>query len=373
MTGREQRSRGMGSPIYRSDYGSAFSHQVCPTKPSPLASLSALATTFLPSAKVPIAMRWLLAALVVLPALAGCTTTPPGPGPSAPPAPPQALVAEAPWWALGDAYTVRIEKPGAAATTWRMVNMWNDTETDHFWLGVADRAQALDMALFDTNPFMGRIHHHILTPHERGMHAAMYSFPLEDGKRWNGFYYGRNWSFLAEEAQLDTPLGRDRGFAITAEDRDGAGHRLTLDYSPRLKWLTSMREVDRSGQPVLTLTVTAYERGATGTYTFLRGLDFYRGPSGLAGTHEEKFKVSEQADGLAFYVKATAQGPLEIQLVDPAGQVRKRVAAATGGQATFFDEVGAPTQGEWKVRYVTTSTVQGQVFVIGLLDTTRSV
>lgn len=324
-------------------------------------------------------MRLAVALMLLTLALAGCTGTPPPPGGDGPgtggsggrgQAPP--LLAEAPWWGVGDAYTVVIERPGAAATTWRMVNFWNDTETAHFWLGVQDRQQAMDMALFDTNPFLGRIHHAILTPHERGMHAAMYSFPLGDGKRWNGFFFDRNWTFQVEEAALQTPLGPDRGFAITGTSTGGDGHAIAYDYSPKLKWFTTLRETDRSGQPVLTATVTGYDRGATGTYTFLRGRDFYAGPV-LPGTHEEPFEVREEVDALAFYVQARASGPLEVQLVDPSGRVVKRVAAATGGQASLFDEVAPATQGTWKVRYVATGAITGEVEATGLIDTTRTI
>lgn len=317
-------------------------------------------------------MRLALAlALLVLPALAGCTSAPPpANGGKGPPSAP--FTAAAPWWDVGDAYTVRIERPGAPATTWRMVNFLNDTATAHFWLGVQDRRQAMDMALFDTNPLLGRIHHGILTPHERGMHAAMYQFPLEDGKRWNGFFFDGNWSFTVEEATLQTPVGSDRGFRIAGVSTDAGGGRVAFDYSPRIRWFTELETFDAAGASLVRAEVTGYERGATGTYLFLRGVDFYKGPGGLAGTRDERFTVDDDVDGLAFFVDARASGPLEVQLLDPAGQVRERVTAATGGRASFFDEVRPAPQGEWRVRYVTTGSVEGRVLATGLQETSAT-
>lgn len=317
-------------------------------------------------------MRLVAAVLLLALVLSGCTTPAPPGGNTGGGSKPQPLVAQAPWWDVGDAYTVRVERPGAAATTWRMANFWNDTATSHFWLGVTDRRLAMDMALFDTNPFMGRIHHNILTPHERGMHVAMYQFPLQDGKRWTGPFFDRNWTFSVREADLATPLGPDRGFLIEGQSTGGDGVRIAFDYSPRVKWFTSLRQTDAQGSPMLAATLTAYEHGASGTYTFLRGRDFYAGPA-LSGTHDAPFDVREEVDSLAFYVKARSPGPLEVQLLDPSGRVVERVAAPTGGEASFFEEVTPVPQGTWKVRYIAaTGSITGIVEATGLIETSRT-
>lgn len=312
---------------------------------------------------------WLLLALV----LAGCTSSPAPPtnNTSTPPAP-QALVAAAPWWDLGDVYTVSLQRAGQPATTWRMGNFWNDTGTEHFWLGVSDRRQAMDMALFDTNPFLGRIHHHILTPHERGMHAAMYSFPLEDGKRWNGFFFDHNWTFEATAASIPTPIGTDRGFRIEGTSTQGDARRIAYDYSPAIKWFVHLTEFDSAGSILLSAEVIDYERAASGNFVFLRGVDFYKGPT-LRGAHDAKFDVNDDVSGLAFYVRARATGPLEIQLLDPSGQLRERIAAATGGEANYFEEIAPVPRGQWTVRYVATGGIDGTVLATGLQETKRAV
>jgi hypothetical protein len=316
-------------------------------------------------------MRAVLLLLALLAgSLAGCTT-PAGPGPGRPPPPPQALEAAAPWWDVGDSYTVRLERAGAQPTTWRMVNFWNDTDTAHFWLGVSDRQQAMDMALFDTNPFLGRIHHAILTPHERGMHASMYNFPLSDGKRWTGFFFDRNWSFEVRERSLGTVVGPDQGFEVEGRSRDGGHERIVYDYSPKLRWFNKLEEFDGSGARILLAEVTDHQKGATGTFVFLRGVDFHQGPQ-LAGTHEESFRIQEEVSSLAFYVRARATGPVEIQLLDPSGAVRQRASAPTGGEATLFREVSPVQQGEWRIRYVATGAIQGEVSATGLIETSRT-
>lgn len=316
-------------------------------------------------------MRAFVAAALAAVALSGCTGPTATPAPVAPPAPP-AFTLAAPWWDVGDAYTVRMERLGSPPATWRMVNFWNDTATSHFWLGVSDRDQAIDMALFDTNPFLGRIHHHILTPHERGMHAAMYNFPLEDDKRWTGSFFDRNWSFHATKSVLDTPVGKDVGVRIEGETNERGGARITYDYSPRVKWFTELQEHDAAGRVILSATLEGYEHGVPGTYLFLRGLDFYEGPQ-LSGTREEPFTISEPVDSLAFYAQARAVGPVEIQLVDPSGALRHRQTAAPGSALTFLKEVQPVPMGEWKVRYVSAGAIEGSVLATGFLETSRSV
>jgi catechol 2,3-dioxygenase-like lactoylglutathione lyase family enzyme len=284
----------------------------------------------------------------------------------------------APWWDVGDAYTVRIERPEGSPRycpsntgSWPMVTFLNDTQTAHFWLGVADRCQAMEHALFDTNPFMGRIHWEILTPHERGMHAAMYNFPLEDGKTWGGSFFDRNWSFRADAARLETPAGPDQGFRITGQSADGDGHRIAYDYSPLLKWFTALEELDGDGQLVLRATVERYAQGVSGQYVFLRGRDFYQGPQ-LEGARDEAFTVNEDVGSLAFYVRARAAGTLEVQLLDPSGTIRHRALAPTGGEATTFEEVSPVPQGQWKVRYLTAGALEGTVLATGLIEISGS-
>jgi hypothetical protein len=311
---------------------------------------------------------------LTLPAIAGCTSpaTDKGNGGTRPPPPPKVFQADAPWWDVGDSYAVRLMRAGSPDSTWRMVNYFNDTDTAHFWLGVSDRRQAMDMALFDTNPFMGRIHHAILTPHEHGMHASMYQFPLVDGKTWQGFFFNHNWTFTVREGNVPIPGGSDRGFLITAQSTDGDGHTLSFDYSPKMKWFSTLEQLDGRGQRVVRAVVENYEQRVSGTYTFLRGVDFHKGPL-LPGTHDERFTVREKVDALAFFVDAKAAGPLEVQLLDPNGNVRQRATSPAGGQADAFAEVRPVPQGEWMLRYISTGNIEGRVWATGLIETTRTV
>lgn len=295
--------------------------------------------------------------------LAGCTGTPPDDGDghdddhATPPAGPGI---PAPWWDPGEWWTLVLSRDGGPPATYRMAHYLNDSATRHFWLGVPDRAQALDHALFDTNPFLGRMHWEILAPHETGQHADMYNFPMEAGERWQGFLLGGDWSFTS---RVD-----DEG-RLWVDATGSTGHHLTYDYDEENRWFSTLTRTDETGVKVLEARITDHGFGATGTYWFLRGRDFYRGPETGSGTHDETFSVDEEVDKLAIHIDVTTSGTARLDILDPSGQTVEEVTLATGGSTTKTVEIPDPIpQGTWTARYVLTGTLEGEVFSIGLLE-----
>ena len=278
---------------------------------------------------------------------------------------PQAVAPlQAPWWSIGDSWTIRFEQAGQPPRTSTLVNFANNTFNDppHFWLGVRDRQEALDHVFFESNPFLGRIHWENLAPHEKGMHSAMYDWPLVDGHRWTSpILFGK------EDLAVEATRKEDGTFAIAGEARkDGAD--FAYDYDPGTKWFRTLDITEPDGTTRLRATVEDHQPGQKGTYHFLRGRDYLDSEGGTTGA-EEAFTVKEEgATSIAFLLDVQAQGPVAaIEFVDPSGQVFHRETLPLGQTADKVVEVPKkPPAGEWKLRVV--GTVSGTILVRGIIE-----
>ncbi|HVM44854.1 MAG TPA: hypothetical protein VM582_02870 [Candidatus Thermoplasmatota archaeon] len=302
-------------------------------------------------------MRPLLALAAVLLA-AGCLGANEGP---AAPTPARELALEAPWWNIGESWTIRFTQGGSGTRTTTLVNFANNTFGDppHFWLGTADRQEALDHVFYDNNPFLGRIHWVLLAPHEKGMHSTMYEWPLKDGATWTSpILFGHNDILVSASARPDG------SFAIKGQARaDGAP--LEYDYDPAVRWFRQLK-IDEGRK--LSAEVTDHkESGARGTYYFLRGRDYLDAAGGSTGD-ERPFTVRDEgATSIAFRLDVRTSGPAALEFVDPSGAAVHREALPLGGAANKVVEVKQPpAPGEWKMRYV--GTVQGSVLVRGIIE-----
>lgn len=299
---------------------------------------------------------WTFAVLLALLA-AGCAS--PGAdkdGPATERAP------EAPWWPVGAAWDITFTRDDEPPRSVRMVNFLN--ASDHFWLGVSDRRDALDHALHDTNPFLGRVHWEILAPHEGNRHATMYRFPLERGEAFTSGnpFFGRDWHL---------EVGDGPGWRVTGVADDGA--TIAYDYDPGTQWFRDVVIRDSAGANVLTAHVDARSDGATGTYWFLRGRDYHAGPE-ASGTHEETFEVPEEereVKTLVVEFDATFAGPYRVDVLDPTGAVAL-TRTSTGGALQETVEVAAPRQGTWTVRYLGQGDITGRLDVTGILEYTAT-
>lgn len=308
-----------------------------------------------------------LAALLLAPALllAGCAQDGPAPSTGAPTA---AAPTDAPWWDVGDSWDVEMTRGNGAKEAFRLVNFWNDSDTHHFWLGVPNRQQALDMALHDDNPLLGRVHWNILTPHESGIHAhGLYTFPVEAGDQFGGLAFGRDWS-------IDASRGDRPGQIVFEGDGDDRA-TIRYDYLPANEWFSFIEIKDRNGNVELRVDVKAHGAAAAGQYWFLRGRDYHYAEN-PGGTHDEAFDVKEEERphaSLALEVTgAVAGGPLRIDVLDPDGQIRHS-ETLTGGDVRKVTEIPAPKVGRWTIRYVGTGTLTGDVEAVGILEYTETV
>ena len=283
-----------------------------------------------------------------------------GTDPTTPAAPTRLL---APWWEVGDSWTIEFELAGHPARTTTLVNFANNTFGDppHFWLGVRDRGEALDHVFFDDDPFLGRIHWEILAPHEKGMHSAMYAWPLEDGSRWTSpILFGK------EDLSVEATRRGDGGFDVRGEARaDGADFE--YDYDPAVKWFRHLRIAEPDGRLALDATVTQHGTDEHGTFYFLRGRDYLDADGGTTGTEDRFTVVEEGATSIAFLLDIQTQGPAALEFVDPGGMVFHRETLPLGGASDKVVEVARPPPpGEWRLRYV--GTVTGEILVRGIIE-----
>lgn len=301
-----------------------------------------------------------LALLLVL-VLAGCAT----PADAPPPATSASAALKAPWWEVGEWWDIDVAREGGAPERFRLVNFWNDSASSHFWLGVADRAQALDMALHDDNPLLGRIHWGILTPHEKGIHAhGLYNFPVEVGEEFGGLAFGGEWAITAK-------AGGQAGQTLFS-GRSTKGLTIEYDYLEANRWF-SFIEIEDGGAPVLRIDVRDHGTGAKGAYWFLRGRDYHFSED-PAGTSEEPFEVKDEGTphrSLALEIKGAATGLLRIDVLDPDGQIKHSETLA-GGQVAKIVEVPSPKVGTWTIRYAGTGALDGSVEAVGILEYTRT-
>jgi hypothetical protein len=245
---------------------------------------------------------------------------------------------------------------GTYAESFHLVNFHNDT--DHFWLGVRDRDQAMAMAQWDTNPFLGRIHHGSVAPHEAGQHAIMFQFPLEDSSRWQGFLLGRVWNFEAREAQS----GR-----FDVEGLGLQGESVRYDYDPDSRWFTRLEERDRDGKLVLQAVVTDTGEGATGEYVFLRGRD-YLTYGGATGTGRATFTVDDDLTSLELHAGYRSGGAATVTFTEPDGSVAKQwTFGPSGGQVNETVEVD-PVEGTWSLDILAPAGATGKIYATGIVE-----
>jgi hypothetical protein len=185
--------------------------------------------------------------------------------------PPEATT---PRWSLGDEWSFTIEQPGFPTADTSMI-VYNQT-ADRYRLGVTDQQQAFVHALFDVNPFLGRLQKGNIGVFEDGEPRAMFDFPLTDGKTWTTeIFIGQHGGQLEAEATyneaIDTEIGEVSGYEIEATNADGFTVR--YDFVPEVKWLTHLEVTKPDDTQVVEMTLTDFEANATGTGYFVRGRD----------------------------------------------------------------------------------------------------
>lgn len=308
-------------------------------------------------------LRLLLALLIVPLVASGCV----GAGPDAPPpgaGGPADGPLEAPWWSLGESWTIEFTRAGAPARTTTLVNFANNTFGDpaHFWLGTRDRDEAMEHVFHETNPFLGRIHWEILAPHEKGMHSAMYTWPLDEGTRWTSpLLFGKT-----DLALRATERHGDGRISVHGEAR-ADGSTFAYDYDPATRWFRELTITGPTGTRELHARVVDHAEGATGTFHFLRGRDYLDADGGRTGEEDAFRVVDEGATSVAFLVDVQASPGSRLEFVAPDGSVFHSETLLGGGTVDrIFEAKKAPPAGDWKLRYV--GTITGEIKVRGIVE-----
>lgn len=284
-----------------------------------------------------------LLVLLVAVGLAGCTQTP-GPGTDGD-GPTDPRVMTLPVWELGEWWTFEIQVPGFDDETVRMVYAWdkdNYMETrgwKHMMLG-GPRDHAVFHAVFDINPFLGRIHSDVLSPHEDGLHSSIFDFPLEPpGETWeekpNQVFFGKSRSFESTYSEsVPAPGGSTAGYEIVATADDGS--TVTYNYVPDVKWFTRMEVTDANGDRVVKLTLQDHGFDAAEKAYFVRPrvLKTIDRDVDTGFDQQETFNVYQGGDYgdfeyLAIGIRVSPQGDVgnvDISISDPDGTERRSVS-----------------------------------------------
>lgn len=265
-------------------------------------------------------------------------------------------------------------------------------QPQHYLVGSASQQEAFDHAMFSVNPMLGRIHRSLYSPHESGVHADMFYFPLCEGSTWTTVFYDTTFDMQARRTSVPLPGGASDPLGFLIEGTSGDGSTLTLHYSPAAKWFTSL-EVHRADGLVVTMTLQDAGSGKAGTYYFLRGqkddvVDIAtvdpRAPPTLS--REDGGEGPYDTIGVSMDVqRAAGQGWVEVHLRDPAGASRACVRIAGGGLGGTPACPGTPLQvqvpyvaGDWTVTVETalgdlTTRAAGEVRVVSIYDRSGAV
>lgn len=347
----------------------------------------------------------LLAATLLAVVLAGCAQlVGPGPGADGDDGDADPRVMELPEWTLGDRWTFDITVPGFDQPDVQMTYAWDedvrrDDDGDvlwkHYMLG-ASQDHAIFHALFDVNPFLGRIHSDVLSPHEEGGHSTMYVFPLEPPeKEWDGapaeVFFGKERHFVATYSDsVPSPDGPKPGYEIVATAPDGS--TVTYNYVADVKWLTRLEARDADGELFVRMELTDHSEARTGTYYFVRSREFFKFAEevGTGFGQEKSFEVryppgDYDAYGpysyLAVGIHVEPQGDLgrvDVRILDPDGDERfQQTVTADDGARNFIDTI--PPQGdelqrgEWTVELDVLQSADVQIEVVGAWEFSETI
>lgn len=243
-------------------------------------------------------------------------------------------------WNAGDWWTYRLTTDGAAHDTtlvyYEDIDFDSGGRAQHYLVGTSSPEEALDHALFSVNPMLGRIHRTLYSPHESGLHADMFNFPLCEGATWVTGFYDSTFDLVAHQEPIPLPGGRSDplGFAIRGTSADGS--TLAHTYSPGAKWFTRI-DLDRADGLRVDMELLDFGSGRTGTYHFLRAQNDETLDLGALGSTPAVVGREDGGEGpyttVGVWVEAQRQGTskVEVLLKDPSGVVRACVGFAGQG------------------------------------------
>lgn len=252
-------------------------------------------------------------------------------------------------WAQGDYWVYDVR---AGERTFRSTLVYYDDAdvsggmAQHYLVGSASAEEALDHALFSVNPMLGRIHRTLYSPHESGVHADMFHFPLCDGSRWTTVFYDTTFDLGAKPHAVALPGGGQDAAGFRIEGTSGDGSTLALSYSPQAKWFTTL-ELRRADGLVVTMTLVERGGGKSGEYHFLRAQK--DAAIDLAGVDRQGVPLEREDGGEGAYdtigvwidaTRSAGNGRLEVHLRDPSGASRACVQVPGQGLGSSACPIG---------------------------------
>lgn len=316
-------------------------------------------------------MRHAIVIALLLAALAGCLQSgPPDDGGDVDP-----RVMQQPTWTPGETWTVTLSAPGFDDETVDLVYAWDQPVPEpgvkHYMLG-GPHDHAVFHAIFDVNPFLGRIHSDVLAPHEDGTHASQYRFPLEPPQeeweeRPGQVYFGKHRSFTATYSEeVPSPSGPTEGYELVAEADDGSV--VEYNYVPEVKWWTQLSVRDADGEEIVGLTLEDHGTGGSGVQHFVRSRvlgtvdDTYDTGVGQTETFDLTYDPDDRSaygtfDLVALGIRVAPQGDLgrvDLSVQDPDGEERwSGTVTSDQGNTNTVAEIApqgdAPKEGTWTI------------------------
>lgn len=297
-------------------------------------------------------------------------------------------------WAQGDWWKFRLTVDGRAEET--TLVYFDDADfargqAQHYLVGVPGRAEALDHALFSVNPMLGRIHRTLYSPHEAGVHADMFSFPLCTGSSWSTHFYDTTFSLSAQLETLALPRGQSDPLGFVIQGTAGDASTLRHTYSPTVKWFTEIHLARADGLEV-DMQLLDWGSGRTGRIEFLRAQnDEAVELANLAfdNTGSARVDVPREEGGEGAYDKlglwlaaerSSGSGRIEVHLRDPGGTSRACVGVAGAGLGGATTCPAGPLkvevafqEGTWQVTVErqlldTTTRVEGEARIVSVYD-----
>ncbi|MEK6976620.1 MAG: hypothetical protein AABY18_09790 [Candidatus Thermoplasmatota archaeon] len=245
---------------------------------------------------------------------------------------------EADPWQAGDAWTYRVrsgDRDYSSTLVYYEDIDYSNGQPQHYLVGSSSRDEAFDHALFSINPMLGRIHRTLYSPHESGLHADMFNFPLCEGATWVTAFYDATFDLTAHQTPLTLPDGTQDPLAFTMDGTSPDGSRLTHTYSPAAKWFTKI-DLQRADGLRVQMDLTAIAHGKTGEQYFLRGqqderLDVSLIDRSITVPRADGGEGPYDSIGVWMDVQRSAgTGRLEVHLRDSGGVSRACVGFAGG-------------------------------------------
>lgn len=240
-------------------------------------------------------------------------------------------------WVLGDFWTYSITIDGEDLGDTKLVYYDLQDSGSHYMVGTPTRDEALQHAMFSTNPVIGRVHKTLYSPHESGSHADMFHFPLCAGSTWSDEFFGTDFQFTTQKASLTLPGGRVDPLAFRIDGTAANGSTIRHTYSPAAKWFTNI-DLNRADGRQVTLQLTETGTGYSGSAFFLRGQNDLveaidsSGAGNVVSSAITRIDDGYQTLGIWMDVeRVSGSGRVELHVNSPAGESVACVGFAGGG------------------------------------------